>query len=352
MLGGLNGELIMFIAFTTTLALAAPTLTVDFLDVGQGDGVLLRTAEGKVILIDGGKPSGDADDQLVALGITKIDLLIASHADYDHAGVHESILANFDVVEYVTNGLSHTSQSYARITALASSQEGSGALITTVAADLATGEDLGWGDLHLWLIAPPETIGSTDQNLNSIGIMVEYGEFRSLITGDSERDETDAWLTEGLYDAYLSDIDVYKAIHHGSKDGDAGNTPWMDLVMPENVIVQVGSNSYGHPTAEALTTYSAYASTTSRTDTDGRLSTSVWTGGGYALSNEAGTVVFVSGEGIPADAGACPSTHPVKVSASGLYHVSTGAYYKRTSAVTCFASSADAAAAGYRASSR
>ncbi len=351
MLWGLNGELNMFLVIQATLAFAAPTLTVDFLDVGQGDGVLLRTADGKVVLIDGGKPSGDADDQLVALGITKIDLLIASHADYDHAGVHESILANFDVVEYVTNGLSHTSQSYARITALASSQEGSGALITTVAADLAEGEDLGWGDLHLYLLKPPTGM-STDQNLNSVGIMVEYGEFRSLITGDSERDETDAWLSEGLYDAYLSDIDVYKAIHHGSKDGDAGNTPWMDLVMPENVIVQVGSNSYGHPTAEALTTHSAYASTTSRTDMDGRLSTSVWTGGGYALSNEAGTVVFVSGEGIPSDAGACPTTHPVKVSSSGLYHVTTGAYYKRTSAVSCFASTTDATAAGYKASSR
>ena len=337
-----------------SIALAAPSLQVDFLDVGQGDAVLLRTTDGRVVLVDGGKPSGDADTQLAALGVTKIDLLVATHADYDHAGVHEDILAAFDVGEYVTNGLAHTSQSYARITALADGQEASGALVTTVASELAPGEDLGWGDLHVYLMTPPASITSTDQNLRSMGVMVEYGDFRLLVTGDSERKETDAWLKEGLYNSMIADIDVYKAIHHGSKDGDAGNTPWLDLVMPENVVVPVGPNSYGHPTAEAMTTYAAYATSISRTDDDGRVTAQVWDGGGYTLQTEVDGVVFVSGDPIPGDSVDCPTTHPVKgnIGSEKIYHVPTGSYYKRTTPEECFASSADAAAAGYRASSR
>ncbi len=337
-----------------TLAFAAPTLQVDFLDVGQGDAVLIRTSDGKVVLLDGGKPSGDADTQLAALGVTRIDLLIASHADYDHAGVHEDILAAFDVGEYVTNGLSHTSQSYSRITSLARTQAASGALVTTVASDLAPGEDLGWGDLHLYLMTPPASIAGTDQNLHSMGVMIEYGDFRALVTGDSERKETDAWLAAGTYNELIADIDVYKAIHHGSKDGDAGNTPWLNRVMPENVVVPVGPNSYGHPTIEAMTTYQAYASSISRTDNDGRVTAQVWAGGGYTLATEVGGVIFVSGEGIPADGVNCPATHPVKgnIGSEKVYHSPTGAYYKRTTPEECFASAADAAAAGYRASSR
>lgn len=339
---------------TATLALASSTLTVDFLDVGQGDAVLLRTSDGRVVLIDGGKPSGDADVQLAALGVTTIDVLIASHADYDHAGVHEDILAAFDVREYVTNGLSHTSQSYGRITALAESQVASGALVTTTSGTLAVGEDLGWSDLHLYVMAPPASITGTDQNLHSIGVMIEYGDFRALVSGDSEREETDAWLAEGLYDSLVADIDVYKAIHHGSRDGDAGNTPWLDAALPENVVVQVGPNSYGHPTAEALATYELYASTISRTDNDGRVTAHVWTGGGYTLETEVGGVVFVSGDAIPADGTDCPTTHPVKgnIGTERIYHLPTGAYYARTVPEECFASASDAAAAGYRASSR
>lgn len=161
-------------------------------------------------------------------------------------------------------------------------------------------------------------------------------------------------LAEGLYNSMIADIDVYKAIHHGSKDGDAGNTPWLDLVMPENVVVPVGPNSYGHPTAEAMTTYAAYATSISRTDDDGRVTAQVWDGGGYTLQTEVDGVVFVSGDPIPADGVDCPTTHPVKgnIGSAKIYHVPTGSYYKRTTPEECFASSADAAAAGYRASSR
>ncbi len=195
----------------------------------------------------------------------------------------------------------------------------------------------------------------TDQNVHSIGILVEYGNFRSLITGDSEKVETDAWLKEAKYTSLLKDIDVYKSIHHGAKNGDAGNTAWMDAIAPEQVIIQVGANGYGHPTAESLATYGSYAVSAYRTDVDGKATVAVWPTGGYTLATEKSGVVFVSADPVaPDDVNNCPSTHTVKgnIGSERVYHVATGSYYKRTQPEQCFASTTDAAAAGFRASSR
>lgn len=326
-------------------ALAASPLTVDYLDVGQGDGVLIRTPDGHTILVDGGKPSGDADLQLAALGVTRIDLLIATHADYDHAGVHEDILAAFPVTTYVTNGLAGTSQSYARITAMAAALEASGQTDVRTVSEYAATDDLGWGDVQVHLLAPPAAITNTDQNTHSIGVVVERGDFKTLVSGDSERRETDAWLAEGRYDARIADVDIYKGIHHGSRDGDAGNDPWLDVLRPEVVVVQVGRNSYGHPTAEALATYARYTGDILRTDLDGRLEAVVYASGGYAIRDGADALVFASGDAVDPEAGACPVEFPVLAWTDGA----TRRYATSGTATpdACYATAADAEAAGY-----
>jgi competence protein ComEC len=342
--------------FLLVLASAsAADLTIDFLDIGQGDGVLLRTPSGYTVLIDGGKPSGHADDQLVALGVDHIDLLIATHADYDHAGIHEAILGEFEVGTYLTNGLPHSTLSYGRITALAERLAAAGRLEVVTSEAFATGEDLGIDDVSLYLLPPPESLGGADQNTHSIGIVLEYLDFKAVFTGDSERAETNAWLTEGLGTELLADIDVYKAIHHGANNGDAGNVGWLDLVFPEHVVIPVGPNSYGHPTVGALATYDSYGALVYRTDEDGRVSIDVATTGGYAITTESGGIVFVSGHPVPpVTVSDCPATHPVKgnVGSALIYHLPAGAYYGRTYPEECFATAGDAVSAGYRASSR
>ena len=224
------------------------------------------------------------------------------------------------------------------------------------ATSLMPGDDLGHGDLDLYVLPPPASVTGTDQNTHSIGIVVEYLGFKALISGDSEIRETDAWLADASYDSLLADIDVYKAIHHGAKNGDAGNTAWLDLVMPENVVVQVGPNSYGHPTAEALATYDLYTSHVWRNDDDGRVRVEVWESGGYTMETEAsGGVAFVSGDAVSPDSTSdCPVTHPIKgnISSEKVYHWPGGVYSSRTNPEQDFGTSADALAAGYRASSR
>jgi competence protein ComEC len=348
--------------FAALLLLAAPafaadTLLVEFLDVGQGDGVLIQTPDGHNVLIDGGRPGAHVEDLLLDRGVDHLDLLVASHADYDHSGGHEAVLGELSVDAYVTNGLDHTSQSYGRITELSEGLAAAGSLELRSADSYLPGDDLGVDDLHLYILPPPASIGGTNQNSHSIGIVVEYNGFKALITGDSLKNETAAWLADPSYDDLLADVDVYKAIHHGASNGDADNYAWLDLVQPENVVVQVGKNGYGHPTMESLETYDLYAAETWRNDQDGDVRVEVWETGGYTVESEVdGVVGYVSADPVPsATAWDCPATHPVKGnigSRSRVYHVPGGVYYSRTQPEECFVSGDAAAAGGFRASSR
>jgi competence protein ComEC len=350
----------------TTGASPEGTLTIRFLDVGQGDGVLLQLPDGKTVLVDGGKPDGGTDHQLRALGVERIDLLIASHADYDHAGVHEVILADFDVVTYITNGRGHTSKSHQRITALASQQVAVGDLTLHRASDFKMGQDIGSGGVELRLMPPP-VLAEAEQNTQSIGLVVVYGTFKALMTGDSEKKQTDVWLAQNRVRKLIAGVDVYKAIHHGARDGDVNNRAWLGRVSPDVVVITVGRNSYGHPTDDALAAYLEQDAQVLRTDQDGGVV--VWVGpdGSYqvesgerlrptpTLSPDELSRASVGSGGDHPQGAACPDDRPIKGNQgrrSWIYHSPGQEYYEATTPEACFTSAEEAEAAGYRASKK
>ncbi len=351
-------------------------LLVRFLDVGQGDGILITTPDGKHVLVDGGKPEERADDQLRALGITRIDLLLASHGDYDHAGVHEDVLREFEVGTYITNGLAHPPDFHRRTTELAAELVEAGELQLFRAGDFEPGQDIGSDGVGLHLMPPPPGAGM-GQNDNSVGLVVTYGEFKLVMTGDSEPRETEAWLFTREYHELLANADVYKGAHHGSRNGDAGNYNWLARISPDVVVICVGSNPWGHPTAEAMGVYRDVGARIYRTDEDGRVSVLARRDGSFTVIAE-GRAVAVAGrlrpepglEGPGGDTlrfrgdGAtalgvapeatfdCPETHPIKGNRGPrgwIYHPPDGRWYGRTKPEECFASSADAETSGYRA---
>ncbi|MFC6663000.1 excalibur calcium-binding domain-containing protein [Deinococcus multiflagellatus] len=125
-----------------------------------------------------------------------------------------------------------------------------------------------------------------EQNVNSIGLLIQYGSFRALLTGDSETPETNAWLK--TYPAsFLGPVNVYKSIHHGAKNGD--NARWLAAVRPENVVIGVGPNNYGHPTAEALSLYKKAGAGIYRTDLNGTVTVTVQRTGQFIITTEKGT---------------------------------------------------------------
>jgi competence protein ComEC len=358
---------------------SATPLVIRFLDVGQGDGILLTLPDGKVVLVDGGMPDAAADDRLRELGVEHIDLLLASHADYDHAGIHEDILQDFEVTTYLTNGLAHTSQSYARITRLAAQLVEQGKLKVYNAASFKPGQDIGSGGVGLHLMPPPPGM-SGNQNDNSIGLIVTYGDFQAVMTGDSGGEETEAWMLFQAYRDLLDDVELYKAAHHGASTGDPENRRWVTKMDPEVVVISVGAdNRYGHPTAEALSLYDKVEATVYRTDLHGEVTVTVEEDGSYevglerrvrvrslvvprtpaAAGEDAGDGVGGAGDSPEGNGPAapvtdhdCPTTHPIKGNQGRngwIYHVPGRASYAATKPEACFASEAAAVAAGYRA---
>lgn len=242
---------------TANVGAPAGEVSVQFLDVGQGDAVLVRSPEGKTLLVDGGRSAERMREQLEKHGVNKIDLMVASHADADHiAGLVEAAKTARPTL-FINNGLGATTRTWENLVA---ALEGAGTTFQK-----ANHQVVNLGSVKVRVIAPPAGMGD-DQNDNSVGVRVEFGQFVALLTGDSEKKETNAWMAENRAEI-RGPVQVYKSIHHGAANGD--HQAWLDVVKPENVVISVGDNNYGHPTQTALDLYKANNLRVFRTDRQG-----------------------------------------------------------------------------------
>ncbi|WP_369409356.1 ComEC/Rec2 family competence protein [Deinococcus arboris] len=252
----------------------AGEVIIRFLDVGQGDAILVQSPEGKSLLIDGGRSAERMRGHLEALNLTALDLMVASHADADHiAGLVPA--AALKPRLFLNNGLGGTTQTWER---LVSALQDAG---TTFAK--ASNQTVNLGSVKLRVIAPPPGVGD-EQNENSVGIALQFGDFRALMTGDSETPETEGWLAQDRADL-RGPFQVYKSIHHGAANGDSA--AWLANVRPENVVVSVGTgNTYGHPTAQALNLYKQAGARVYRTDRQGTVTFRGRADGTYTAETE------------------------------------------------------------------
>ena len=236
-------------------SLSLPTqsgsLQVTFLDVGQGDAILIRSPEGKVALVDAG-PGDDIIGMLQHHGVTSIDVAIATHPHADHIGGMEAVIRSLPVRYYMDNGVPHTTATYMRLLRALQASD-----ITYLQAVERTIE---LGSVKLRVIPPP---GMDDHNNNSIGVVVEYGDFQAMLTGDAEVEELNYFIARGV-----PRVTVLKASHHGSRD--AVSPVWLSETKPQVVVISCGAdNAYGYPDPWALRYYEAVASEIYRTDLHG-----------------------------------------------------------------------------------
>lgn len=263
-------------------ALPAQILEMRFLDVGQGDAILLRSI-GKVALIDAGRSPG-ITARLDALGVDTVDLLLVSHNHADHLGGVPAVLQRFPVRYYLDNGVPAPTQVYREAIRLVEKLG-----ITYLRP---TARTIRLGDARLRILPLSLEGDPADQNNSSVGVVVECGLFKALLTGDSEVAELSAWLA--LID--VPNVDVLKAGHHGS---DNGLTPeWLERTAPAVVVINVGrDNAYGHPQPWALEQYRATGAEIYRTDRDGDVIVLVCADGTHMVATEAN-------DDVPADP--CP----------------------------------------------
>ena len=108
----------MLALFLLALSAFAGTLEVEILDVGQGDAILIRSPEGKTVLIDGGTGKIDVVEYLKARNITEINMMVGTHPHADHIGGLDEVLEAFPVKVYIDNELPHTTRTYEKVMTL------------------------------------------------------------------------------------------------------------------------------------------------------------------------------------------------------------------------------------------
>ena len=260
-------------------AQAAPkgVLTIRFLDVGQGDAMLITAPEGQSLMYDGGRSESRMRELIRQYDIRNVSLVAASHGDGDHITGLIPIVALNKPKFFLNNGIAATTQTWAKLVNVVS--------LAGTKGLPAKDQTINLGSVKITVLPPPPGMPGNEQNVNSVGLMVQYGSFKALLTGDSETAETSAWLKK--YPAsFLGPVQVYKSIHHGATNGDNAN--WLKVVRPSNVVISVGPNNYGHPTSTALNLYRSVGATIYRTDLNGTVTVTVKPGGAYSIVTERG----------------------------------------------------------------
>lgn len=267
----------LLLAWVQTLSTQEPALLrVHFVDVGQGDGVLIQSPTGQNVVYDAGERSGRMRDYLAANGISSVGLAIASHNHADHVGGLPMVLRALKPPYYLENGIAASTQTHARVLEAAAAA-GSQLLEPTV-------RRVTMGKVLLTVVPPPG-IPDWDQNDNSVALVAAYGAFRLSMAGDAEPREWAWWRTHQAQ--WLKPVQVHKASHHGSINGDTAEG--IAALSPEVVVVSAGAgNSYGHPDRAALDLYTNAGARVYRTDINGTVIVEAQSTGTYTVRVERG----------------------------------------------------------------
>lgn len=238
-------------AFVILLLRFHSPLEFTMLDVGQGDGMLLRFPSGTTCLIDGGSTSVDKVGEYRLLpylkyeGVSSLDYVILTHLDEDHInGVREllEMSEGYDGVEIdciLFPDIANPDESYQNLWALAEQ-------CGVKAGKIGAGDMLKEENLTMECLYPIKNSYSDDKNANSTVLLLTFDKFKLLLTGDLGFAGEEELLRRGV----LEDVDVWKVSHHGSKY--SGREEFLEVIRPNVSLISVGKNFYGHPSEEIL----------------------------------------------------------------------------------------------------
>ncbi len=217
-------------------------LTVHFIDVGQGDAILLQHQEGDTVLIDGGDRFASIEEKLISYltkaGVERFDAIIATHPHADHIGGLPAVMENFPVDAIYDSGRVHTSQTYENYLMLIDEKD-------IPFKTPRRGDKIELDNLTFDIVHPGENVEEYSLNDASITAHLQYGQISFIFTGDIEESAEREIVETGI------DIKstVLKVAHHGSRT--STNDYFLEAVNPEVAIIQVGENNrFSHPAPE------------------------------------------------------------------------------------------------------
>lgn len=238
-------------------------LRLYFVDIGQGHATLIVSPTGQTMLIDGG-PDGSGTSAIVPLmqnlGLTRLDIMVATHYDADHIGGLDEVAAAFPPgLAYDSGDLTVPGNPNTFITQYLNA-------IRPVRTTMRAGTviDLGGGAWATCLVVNGNLIsggrvgifGRRDQfdqpdNSASIGLLVQHGDFDFFVAGDLTGGGNNTTDVESTVAQLVGDVDVVQLSHHGSAT--SSNPTYLSTLKAEVGIVQAGrDNDFGHPTIEVI----------------------------------------------------------------------------------------------------
>lgn len=226
---------LFIIPATTVHGEAHPQMVVHFIDVGQGDSMLIQTPSNKNILIDGGPPESGKKvvNYLKKQHIKKIDLLIATHPDIDHIGGLPQVMKSIEVNEILDSGKIHSTKTYAKYLYQIRKH--------AIPIKIAKQNQKIKLDPLLDIRVLNSSGKSKNNNQSSIALKLTYRDVDFLLMSDVEREQE-----KKLLDKFNLQAEIIKVAHHGSNTSTSFD--FLKHVQPKIAMLTYSkTNDYGHP---------------------------------------------------------------------------------------------------------
>ncbi len=235
---------------------------IHFIDVGQGDAILLRDPGGYDILIDGGFPQQEQNYKLnrylKSAGVRNLSAVFLTHPHLDHYGGLIQVLEEFPVFYFFTTGVESRAQSYLKLLEI----------IEYLGIDhrkVHRGDMIRAGGITIDILHPREEFLLGSFNNLSLVFEVNLKGLKILFTGDIES-ETEAQLVR---QNLLNRVDILKVAHHGSATSSSAD--FLKIVDPAVAVIQAGKNNIFHPAPEVIARLEDRNIQVFRTDEDGEV---------------------------------------------------------------------------------
>ena len=232
----------------TTTSPSGSEMRVHFMNVGQGDSILIQSPNGKAMLVDGGI-KGEGDTVVAYIreqGVSELDYVVATHPDADHIGGLIAVLESVPINNFIDSGKVHTSQTYEQMITLVVDKN-IPYIVPTIGQQIVLDDEL-----NITVLNADES--ASDNNEASIVLKVSYGDVSFLLTGDAGIE-----MEQQMIATQNVQATILKAGHHGSNT--SSSPAFIEAVSPEATILSYGpDNKYGHPHVEVIESLQAVGS--------------------------------------------------------------------------------------------